>query len=63
MTIFGGSYLFVHDVRQLSGHVPVVGLHLIVILLLVFFNQPFIHPQRVTAGVHKLPEEIWTSHL
>lgn len=46
-----------HDVRQLPGQVPVVGFHLIMILLLVFFDQPLVHSQRLAAGVHKLPEE------
>lgn len=45
-----------HDVGQLPGQVPVVGLHLIVILLLVLFDQPLVHSQRLAAGVHKLPE-------
>lgn len=46
-----------HDVRQLPGQVPVVGLHLVMILLLVLFDQSLVHCQRLTAGVHKLPEE------
>lgn len=47
--------LFVHDGRQLSGQVSVVGLHFIMILLLVLFYQTLIHTQALTTGVHKLP--------
>lgn len=50
-------HLFVHDIRQLPRQIPVVGLHLIMILLLVFFNQPLINAKRLTAGIHKLPEK------
>lgn len=52
-----GFYLFVHDVWQLPGQVPVVGLHLIMILLLILFDEPLVHSQRLTAGIHKLPAE------
>lgn len=46
-----------HDVGQLPGQVPVVGLHLIMILLLVLFDQALVHSQALTAGVHELPVE------
>lgn len=46
-----------HDAGQLPRQVPVVGLHLVVILLLVLFDQPLVHAQRLTAGVHELPGE------
>lgn len=46
-----------HDVRQLSGQVPVAGLHLIVVLVLVFFYQSFVDAQSVTTRVYKLPTE------
>lgn len=36
------SYLLVHDDGQLSGQVSVVGFHFIMILLLVFFDQPLV---------------------
>lgn len=51
------SYLLVHDAGQLPGQVPVVGLHLIMILLLVLFDQALVHSQPLTAGVHELPVE------
>lgn len=44
-----------HDVGQLPGEVPVVGLHLVMIFLLVFLDQPLVHSQRLTTGVHELP--------
>ena len=50
-------YLFVHDVWQLPGQVPVVGLHLVMVLLLVLLDQPLVHSQPLTAGVHELPDE------
>lgn len=49
--------LFVHDGGQLSGQVPVVGLHLIMVLLLVLLYQALIHTQGLTTGVHKLPAQ------
>lgn len=52
-----------HDVWQLSGQVPVAGLHLIVILLLIFFDESLVHSQRLTTGIHKLPEERHTGIL
>lgn len=51
------THLLMHDDGQLSGEVPVVGLHLIVIFLLVLFDQPLVHSQPLTAGVHELPDE------
>lgn len=53
-------YLLVHDAGQLPGQVPVVGLHLIVILLLVLLYQTLVHRQRLAAGVCKLPADTKT---
>lgn len=54
------SYLFVHDGGQFSGQVSVAGLHLVMVLLLVLFDQLFIHPQTLATGVHKLPAHKYT---
>lgn len=51
-------YLLVHDAGQLPGQVPVVGLHLIVILLLVLLYQTLVDRQRQAAGIRKLPADI-----
>lgn len=48
-------YLLVHDCGQLPGQVPVVGLHLIMILLLVLLYQTLVHRQCLAAGVCELP--------
>lgn len=50
-------YLLVHDGGQLPGQVPVVGLHLIMILLLVLLYQTLVHRQGLAAGVCKLPAD------
>lgn len=44
-----------HDVGQLPRQVPVVGFHLVVVLLLILFDQALVDTQRLTAGVYKLP--------
>lgn len=45
-----------HDDGQLSGQVSVVGFHLIVVLLLVLFDQSLINAQAVATGLHKMPD-------
>lgn len=44
-----------HDDGQLPGEVSVVGFHLIVILLLVFFDQTLVNAQAMAACLHKVP--------
>lgn len=51
------THLLMHDDGQLSGEVPVVGLHLIVIFLLVLFDQPLVDAQAVAARLHKMPAQ------
>lgn len=51
------THLLMHDDGQLSGEVPVVGLHLIVILLLVLFDQPLVDAQAVATRLHKMPAQ------
>lgn len=60
--VFECVYLFVHDKRQLSGQVSVAGLHLIVILLLIFLYQPLIHTQSLATSLHKLPTDTTHTH-
>lgn len=43
-----------HDDGQLPGKVSVVGFHLIVILLLVLFDQALVNAQAVAACLHKV---------
>ena len=61
------TYCLVHDGRQLSGQVPVVGLHLVMVLLLVLFDQALIDAQTVATGLDKLPvnisEKVWWMKL
>lgn len=47
-----------HDNGQLSGKVPIVGFHLIVILLLILFNQSLIDAQAVATCLYKMPAQI-----
>lgn len=56
----GSVYLLVHDGGQLTGQVPVVGLHLIVVLLLVLLDQALVHRQRLAARVSELPARVKT---
>lgn len=49
------THLLVHDDGQLSGEISVVGFHLVVILLLVFFNESLIDPQAVAARLNEMP--------
>lgn len=46
-----------HYAGQLPRQVPVVGLHLIVILVLVLLYQALVHRQRLAARVHELPAD------
>lgn len=55
-------YLLVHDAGQLPGQVPVVGLHLIMVLLLVLLYQTLVHCQCLATGVHKLPADSKYTH-
>lgn len=56
----GSVYLLVHDGGQLAGQVPVVGLHLIVVLLLVLLDQALVHRQRLAARVGEMPARVKT---
>lgn len=49
------AYLLVHDDGQLSGQVSVVCLHLVVVFLLVLFDQSLVNAQTVATGLHKMP--------
>lgn len=49
------THLLVHDDGQLSGQVSVVGFHLVVVLLLVLFDQTLVNAQAVAARLHKMP--------
>lgn len=51
------SYLLIHNAGQLPGQVSVAGLHLVVILLLVLFDQSLVYYKCLTTGVHKMPED------
>lgn len=44
-----------HYAGQLPRQVPVVGLHLIMILVLVLLYQALVHRQCLAARVHELP--------
>lgn len=44
-----------HDDGQLSGQVSVVGFHLVMVLLLVLFNQPLINAQTLATCLDKMP--------
>lgn len=51
------NYLLVHYAGQLPRQVPVVGLHLIMILVLVLLYQTLVHCQCLAARVHELPAD------
>lgn len=46
-----------HYAGQLPCQVPVVGLHLIMILVLVLLYQALVHRQCLAARVHELPAD------
>lgn len=54
-------YLLMHYAGQLPGQVPVIGLHLIMILMLVLLYQTLVHRQCLATSVHELPED-WKTH-
>lgn len=54
-------YLLMHYAGQLSGQVPVIGLHLIMILMLVLLYQTLVHRQCLATRIHELPED-WKTH-